>query len=137
MFGRKEKTSVGVHHSPAKKKYSKLLKCRCSVENKDFVIRLDRKTEEEIWHIAYSFPMKPGMEHESFTGAGREKLIIETDSDYKGCPFCGNTVNDFCSCGGIFCADGDGTGMRTCPVCGQTNEFAYNGNSFDVKSSSY
>jgi hypothetical protein len=137
MFRKKDITSAGEFRSPAKSKFSKLLKCRCSTGYKDFIIRLDKKAGEKVWRIAYGFPMKPGMENESFASAEREKLMIETCTEYNGCPYCGNTVNCFCSCGGIFCADGDGTGTLTCPVCGETNEFAYYGNSFDVKSSSY
>lgn len=121
-----------------RKKTSKIMLCRCSKTHKDFCIRLDRNINESVWHMAYAFPFHPCMRDENFTNSDKETLtIVDRTMDFHGCPYCGNSVMNFCSCGGIFCADGEGTGKRTCPVCGESDVYGYHGNDFSVKSSSY
>lgn len=125
-------------YKPARNKVSKIMLCKCSKTDKDFCIRIDRDINESEWHMAYAFPFHPCMRGENFTNSEKETLtIVDRTNDFHGCPHCGNSVMNFCSCGGIFCANGDGTGRRTCPVCGETDVYGYHGNDFSIKSSSY
>ena len=123
---------------PVRTKVSKLMLCKCGTTQKDFCIRLDRNIDENGWHMAFAFPFHPSMKGEDFASSQKETItILDRTKEFKGCPCCSNTVMNFCSCGGIFCASGDGTGLRTCPVCGKSDQYGYHGNEFSVKSSSY
>ena len=120
-----------------KKKYSKLLLCKCKTTGKDFCIRLDRNAEEQFWKMAYTFKVNSSMKNESFSDVENEKLIIKGYSnEYAGCPYCDNFATDFCSCGTIFCEKGDGIGVLTCPVCGKTAEYTP-GVEYNVKGVSF
>lgn len=122
---------------PTRTKYSRLLMAKCSKTNKVFCIRYDRKADEQIWHLAYAFPFSDSMKNEVFTSPTTDSITFGANTpEYKGCLYCGNTPLNFCSCGVPFCADGDGTGWRTCPSCGQSANYSH-GTNFKVKSTAY
>lgn len=137
IFSKQEKGNLK-QPKPARNKESKVLLCKCSRTKKDFCIRIDRNIREKDWHMAYAFPFHSCMRGEKFTNSVKETLTIaDRTNEFHGCPHCGNTAINLCSCGGIFCADGDGTGKMTCPICGQSAVYGHYGNDFSVNSSSY
>ncbi|MCH5225131.1 MAG: hypothetical protein J1D77_03990 [Muribaculaceae bacterium] len=48
---------------------------------------------------------------------------IQPDANYPGCPYCKAQSLIFCSCGSVFCWNGNK--LVTCPKCGYKGEVGY------------
>ena len=85
--------------------------------------------------FVWTFPLdekkakREGFDKTSVSGS------IELQTDYPGCPYCGNTDVVFCGrCDAISCYDG--SGKFTCPKCGNSGKVEV-GYKFDLKGGNY
>ena len=114
----------------------KLLKGICPSCKKEYVIRLDKLQGDTHFHMAYAFVPQNASSLERMANAHKENILIgNSTSDFNGCPYCGKMRFNICSCGTLFCADGDGLAM--CPGCHTTYDYRYRGDSFNLNSSAF
>lgn len=102
--------------------------CKCTNSSQTFGMRA-QSTASNQWLITWAFPVRESAAKRE----GYDKTIIKGavgfDSNYPGCPHCGNPGFVVCSCGRLSCYS-PGQHVFTCKWCGQKGNIeAYRGES--------
>lgn len=100
------------------KKTAVVICSRCGGNKKLYGVRAEKKSK--IWHFTWAFKLGEEVaKREGFTSTNINGADTETDEEYPGCPYCGNTGFVHCGeCGELTCYDGED--WFTCAHCGNS-----------------
>jgi len=110
---------------------------KCSKTKKCFGIRVEKRGNS--WDRTWAFPIdESAAKNEGFYA--NKVSLSRTDSEYPGCPHCGDGGYARCSCEKIGCMGEvekkDNKMFYTCPWCGKTGEMEFS-DSIDVSGGGY
>jgi hypothetical protein len=118
---------------------AKVIMARCSQNKKSFGIRIEQRGRD--WVKTWAFPIDERKATREGYSASDTSTLSGDDSNYPGCPYCGDkSVAGGCPCNKISCAGGGrnhGNYVElTCPWCGNKGQYT-SVNSIDVAGGGY
>ena len=105
---------------------------KCGSSKQPFGIRMEKISD--VWHCTWAFAIN----EQAAKREGYDSVMVsgkvETDAEYPGCPYCGNTGWVRCgACGNLTCYN---SGRFTCSWCGNSGEVV-SADTFDLKGGGY
>lgn len=91
----------------------------CPESKKYYGITVDY-IRRNVYTFVWAFKIDKEKAHREGYDSQHVHGAIELDSEFPGCPYCGNYKFIFCSCNAVVCWHGQK--VVKCPSCGQTGE---------------
>jgi hypothetical protein len=99
---------------------AKIVLCKCPHSKEIYGMRIEERYND--WVRTWAFKISESQaKHEGYEKV-KSSGSLQPTSEYPRCPYCGSISIAQCTCGRLFCWNGE-SNTAVCPWCGQKGDY--------------